>query len=131
LLLIGWDWASTSHAVTVLDATGAIVGCWTVGHTEHDLEMLLARLAAYDDPAALPVAIERAEAWSLTGSSPPDTRSSRSTLARSMPPGPAGALPAPSPTPATATSWPTTCAPTATGCAGSSRWTRPPVSCNR
>src|SRR4029450_2778551 len=72
LLLIGWDWASTSHAVTVLDATGAIVGCWTVGHTEHDLEMLLARLAAYDDPAALPVAIERAEAWSLTGSSPPD-----------------------------------------------------------
>jgi transposase len=61
LLLIGWDWASTSHAVTVLDAAGAIVGCWTVGHTEHDLEMLLARLAAYDDPAALPVAIERAE----------------------------------------------------------------------
>jgi transposase len=61
LLLIGWDWASTSHAVTVLDAAGTIVGCWTVGHTEHDLETLLARLAAYDDPAALPVAIERAE----------------------------------------------------------------------
>jgi hypothetical protein len=50
LLLIGWDWASTSHAVTVLDAAGTIVGCWTVGHTEHDLETLLARLAAYDDP---------------------------------------------------------------------------------
>jgi transposase len=61
LLLIGWDWASTSHAVTVLDAAGAIVGCWTVGHTEHDLETLLAQLADYDNPAALPVAIERAE----------------------------------------------------------------------
>src|SRR4029453_16693752 len=61
LLLIGWDWASTSHAVTVLDAAGAILGCWRVGHTEHDLEMLLARLAASDDPAALPVAIERTE----------------------------------------------------------------------
>ena len=61
MLLIGWDWASTSHAVTVLDAAGAVVGCWTVGHTEHDLDTLLARLAAYDDPAALPVAIERAE----------------------------------------------------------------------
>jgi hypothetical protein len=30
--------------------------------------------------------------------------------------------PGPSPTPATATSWPITCAPTGTGCAG---WTHP------
>ena len=51
LLLIGWDWASTSHAVTVLDAAGTIVGCWTVGHTEHDLETLLARLAEGSEPA--------------------------------------------------------------------------------
>src|SRR4029453_18438896 len=44
LLLIGWDWASTSHAVTALDAAGAIVDHWTVGHPEHDLETLLAPL---------------------------------------------------------------------------------------
>jgi hypothetical protein len=61
LLLIGWDWVSTSHAVTVLDAARAIVDYWTVAHTEHDLDALLARLATYDHPAESPVAIERAE----------------------------------------------------------------------
>jgi Transposase IS116/IS110/IS902 family len=47
--------------VTILDAAGAIVDCWTVAHTEHDLDALLARLATYDDPAESPVAIEPSE----------------------------------------------------------------------
>jgi transposase len=61
LLLIGWDWASTSHAVTILDTAGAIVGAWTLSHTQDDLDAALARLASYGNPADLPVAIERSD----------------------------------------------------------------------
>ena len=55
------DWASTSHAVTVLDQGGTLVDHWTLGHTEHDLDTILTRLAAHGDPADLPVAIERSD----------------------------------------------------------------------
>jgi transposase len=61
VLFVGWDWASTSHAVTVLDQGGTIVDHWTLGHTEHDLDTILARLAAHGDSADLPVAIERSD----------------------------------------------------------------------
>jgi transposase len=58
---VGWDWASTSHAVTILDPVGAVIDRWTLGHTEHDLDTILARLAERGDPADLPVAIERSD----------------------------------------------------------------------
>jgi transposase len=61
MLFVGWDWASTSHAVTILDPVGAVIDRWTVGHTEHDLDTILARLAERGDPADLPVAIERSD----------------------------------------------------------------------
>jgi transposase len=54
----GWDWASTSHAVTVVDAAGSVVDGWTCAHTEPDLDATLSRLASHAPPAALPVAIE-------------------------------------------------------------------------
>jgi hypothetical protein len=59
LLLIGWDWTSTSHAVTILDTAGVIVATWTLSHSQDDLNTTLARLASYGNPADLPVAIER------------------------------------------------------------------------
>jgi hypothetical protein len=31
------------------------------GHTEHDLDTILARLATHDDPADLPIAIARSD----------------------------------------------------------------------
>ncbi len=61
VLFVGWDWASTSHAVTILDTSGMIMDRWTLGHTESDLDTILARLAAHGDPADLPVAIERSD----------------------------------------------------------------------
>jgi transposase len=61
LLFVGWDWASTSHAVTILDPAGAVIDRWTIGHTEHDLDTILTRLAEHGDPADLPVAIERSD----------------------------------------------------------------------
>jgi len=58
LLFAGWDWASASHALTIIDATGRIVDRWASDHTEPDLAAALARLAAHAPPADLPVAIE-------------------------------------------------------------------------
>jgi hypothetical protein len=54
----GWDWASTSHAVIVVDAAGSVVDGWTCAHAEPDLDATLSRLASHAPPATLPVAIE-------------------------------------------------------------------------
>jgi hypothetical protein len=61
VLFTGWDWASASHAVTILDAAGEVVDRWVLAHTEQDLDTMLARLASHGSPAELPVAIERAD----------------------------------------------------------------------
>jgi hypothetical protein len=58
-MFVGWDWASTTHDVTVLDDTGAVVDRWALRHTEQDLAAALERLAGLSKPAALPVIIER------------------------------------------------------------------------
>ena len=61
MLFTGWDWASTSHAVTILDPAGEVVDRCVFAHTEQDLDTMLARLASHGSPAELPVAIERAD----------------------------------------------------------------------
>jgi transposase len=58
-MYVGWDWASTTHDVTVLDDAGAVVDRWAFRHTEQDLAAALDRLASLGEPAALPVIIER------------------------------------------------------------------------
>jgi transposase len=58
-MFVGWDWASTTHDVTVLDEAGAVVDRWAFRHTEQDLAGALERLARLGTPAALPVIIER------------------------------------------------------------------------
>src|SRR4051812_6765837 len=58
LLVAGWDWAHTGHAVTVVDPAGRVVDRWTLRHSEPDLANALARLAGHAPPAELPVAIE-------------------------------------------------------------------------
>jgi Transposase len=59
-MFVGWDWASATHAVTVLDDAGVVVDRWAFRHTEHDLVGALDRLARLAEPARLPVIIERA-----------------------------------------------------------------------
>jgi len=59
-MFVGWDWASTTHDVTVLNDAGAVVDRWAFRHTEQDLVAALDRLARLAEPAALPVIIERA-----------------------------------------------------------------------
>ena len=43
---VGWDWASTSQDVTVLDEQGRVVERWALRHSEQALAEALARLAA-------------------------------------------------------------------------------------
>jgi transposase len=61
VLFTRWDWASASHAVTILDSAGEVVDRCVFAHTEQDLDTMLARLASHGSPAELPVAIERAD----------------------------------------------------------------------
>ncbi len=58
MLFAGWDWASESHAVTVIDEDGMVVDRFSLAHDEAALCGALQRLAAIAAPAELAVAIE-------------------------------------------------------------------------
>jgi transposase len=57
--LIGWDWASRTHDVTVLGEDGSIRERWSFSHTESGWTTTLNRLREHGDPAGLPVIIEK------------------------------------------------------------------------
>lgn len=57
-MLVGWDWATETHDVTVIDDAGVRVARWAPSHTEDGIAGVLAKLRTYGDPAELPVAIE-------------------------------------------------------------------------
>ena len=56
---VGWDWASRSHDVTVLDDSGYVLDRWAFAHTESGWQSTLARLRRHGTPEQLPVIIER------------------------------------------------------------------------
>jgi transposase len=55
---VGWDWASESHDVSVMDEGGKVVDRFVVEHDEAGLVRALKRLRRHGDTAELPVAIE-------------------------------------------------------------------------
>ena len=57
-MFAGWDWATGSHDVTVIDEAGTKTDRWALPHTETGMAAALARLRRHGDPAGLPVAIE-------------------------------------------------------------------------
>ncbi|MFE0654740.1 IS110 family transposase, partial [Streptomyces sp. NPDC059534] len=57
-MFIGWDWATETHDVTVMDGTGKRVDRWEFDHTEEGFARTLARFRRHGEPADLPVAIE-------------------------------------------------------------------------
>jgi transposase len=57
-VFIGWDWATETHDVSVMDNSGTRVDRWELAHTEQGIEATLARLRRHGDPGDLPVAIE-------------------------------------------------------------------------
>jgi transposase len=58
-LFVGVDWASTEHAVCVMDSAGKILAQFMIEHSADGIAMLVRRLAKFADPADVPVAIER------------------------------------------------------------------------
>ncbi|MBW8795073.1 MAG: IS110 family transposase [Streptomyces sp.] len=58
-MFVGWDWASASHDVTVIDDRGTVIDHWAFEHSEDDFSAALARLPSHGTPAELPVIIER------------------------------------------------------------------------
>src|SRR5216683_5584327 len=57
-VFVGWDWASATHDVTVIDDAGAIVAHWPVIHDEAGIDRIIARLGELGGAAEMPVAIE-------------------------------------------------------------------------
>jgi transposase len=57
-VFIGWDWATETHDVTVMDNSGTRVDRWELAHTEQGIDATLKRLRRHGNPADLPVAIE-------------------------------------------------------------------------
>lgn len=55
---IGWDWASATHDVTVMDEVGTRIERFAIVHDERGIEEALAKLARHGRPQDLPVAIE-------------------------------------------------------------------------
>jgi len=56
---VGWDWASRTHDVTVLDDDGGVRDRWAFEHTESGWTSTLHRLRRHGEPHELPVIIER------------------------------------------------------------------------
>jgi transposase len=58
-MFVGLDWASSEHAVCVVDESGAVRAHLTAVHSAAGLSGLLAQLRRFGEPATLPIAIER------------------------------------------------------------------------
>ena len=58
-MYVGIDWATTEHAVCIVDAAGRVIDRFTISHSAEGFERLLERLARRAEPGVLPVAIER------------------------------------------------------------------------
>lgn len=56
---VGWDWASETHHVSVVDEAGQVVDAFEVEHSEEGLSQVVVRLLRHGEAAELPVAIER------------------------------------------------------------------------
>jgi hypothetical protein len=56
-VFIGWDWATETHDVTVMDASGTCIARWEPAHSEEGFAKTLACLRKHGAPADLPVAI--------------------------------------------------------------------------
>jgi transposase len=54
----GWDWASQTHDVTVIDEVATVVDRFAIRHDEAGVDGALRRLAELGGPSELPVAIE-------------------------------------------------------------------------
>ncbi len=57
-MFIGWDWATETHDVTVMDESGKRIDRWELAHTEEGFAKTLTRLGKHGVPAGLPVVIE-------------------------------------------------------------------------
>ena len=59
MVFVGLDWASTAHAVGVLDPSGTVRGRGSVPHAAEGLAEVVRRLRQFGPPATVHVAIER------------------------------------------------------------------------
>jgi transposase len=58
-MYVGIDWATTEHAICIVDAAGRVIDRFTIAHSAEGFERLVDRLAGQAEPEGLPVAIER------------------------------------------------------------------------
>jgi transposase len=57
-MFTGWDWASETHDVTVIDDDGAVIERWALKHTEAEIDATIRRLRGLERDSVFEVAIE-------------------------------------------------------------------------
>ena len=57
-MYVGWDWASETHDITVMDDEGAMVERWALRHDAAGIDAAIVRLGTHGPRQDLPVAIE-------------------------------------------------------------------------
>ena len=57
-MFVGWDWASDTHDVTVIDDAGAVIDRWALHHDAGGIDAAIARLATHGRAEDLPIAME-------------------------------------------------------------------------
>ena len=88
-MFAGWDWASETHDVTVVDAAGEVVDRWALRHDEAGIDATIARLGRHGPPGNSRWPSRQPRAWWWTASWRPGTRWCPSTPTHSTPHGPA------------------------------------------
>ena len=85
---VGLDWASTAHAVCVIDEQGHIQWQGIIPHSAAGLAECVRRLHSFGPPAALRIAIERPSGWWSTRSWTPAPGDPGASQRRQGQPGP-------------------------------------------
>jgi transposase len=57
-MYVGWDWASETHDVSILNEQGEMIDRWALTHDATGIDAAITRLASHGRPEELPVAIE-------------------------------------------------------------------------
>jgi hypothetical protein len=64
---VGWDWASETHDVTVMDNAGQVIDRWSLGHDEVGLDRPSVGWLATVIPSSCRWRSRPPTAWSWTG----------------------------------------------------------------
>jgi hypothetical protein len=64
---VGWDWASETHDISVIDDRGQVVDRWSLAHDEAGIDQAIGRLASHGQPSSCRSRSSATAGWWSTG----------------------------------------------------------------